>query len=100
MQVLTKRALREFGLQHPDIADEVLAWFNAVEAADWSSGAEVRAFDSRADYVGGDRWVFNLRGNRYRLVVRIFSRPSKFMCVSSVPTPTTAVLPTLRRFSQ
>jgi mRNA interferase HigB len=32
----------------------------------------VRAFDRTADYVGGDRWVFNLRRNRYRLVVRIF----------------------------
>ena len=72
MQVFTKRALREFGLRYPDAAQEILDWFEAVEAADWANGAAVRAFDSRADYVGGDRWVFNLRGNRYRLVVRIF----------------------------
>ena len=72
MQVLTKRVLREFGLRHPDVADEVLTWFDAVEMAEWTNGADVRAFDSRADYVGGDRWVFNLRRNRYRLVVRIF----------------------------
>lgn len=72
MQVLTKRALREFGLAYPEVADEILAWFTAVEAADWANGAAVRAFDRTADYVGGDRWVFNLRRNRYRLVVRIF----------------------------
>ena len=72
MQVFTKRALREFGLRHPDAAQEVLDWFEATEAADWATGAAVRAFDRQADYVGGDRWVFNLRGNRYRLVVRIF----------------------------
>lgn len=72
MQVLTKRALRESGLRYPDVAQEILDWFTAVEAADWANGAAVRAFDGKADYVGGDRWVFNLRHNRYRLVVRIF----------------------------
>jgi len=60
MQIFTKRALREFGVLHPDVA------------ADWENGAAVRAFDCTAAYVGGDRWVFNLRRNRYRLVVRIF----------------------------
>ena len=72
MQVLTKRALREFGLLHPDVAADILDWFDAVEAANWENGAAVQAFDRSADYVGGDRWVFNLRRNRYRLVVRIF----------------------------
>jgi mRNA interferase HigB len=72
MQVLTKRVLREFGLLHPDTAADILDWFDAAEAANWENGAAVRAFDRTADYVGGDRWVFNLRRNRYRLVVRIF----------------------------
>ena len=44
MQVFTKRALREFGLRHPDAAQEVLDWFEATEAADWATGAAVRAF--------------------------------------------------------
>jgi len=72
MQVFTKRVLREFGLRHSDAAQEILDWFDAVEAADWATGAAVRAFDGSVDYVGGDRWVFNIRRNRYRLVVRIF----------------------------
>ena len=99
MQVFTKRALREFGLRYPDAAQEILDWFEAVEAADWANGAAVRAFDGRADYVGGDRWVFNLRGNRYRLVVRIFFPPGKFTCALLVPTPSTTVLLTLPLFN-
>ncbi len=47
MQVFTKRVLREFGFQHPDVAEEILDWFTAVEAADWANGAAIRAFDSR-----------------------------------------------------
>lgn len=72
MQVLTKRVLREFGILHPGVAADILNWFDAAEAADWENGAAVRAFDRTADYVGGDRRVFNLCRNRYRLVVRIF----------------------------
>jgi mRNA interferase HigB len=85
MQVLTKRALREFGLLHPDVAADILDWFDAVEAADWDNGAAVRAFDRTADYVEGDRWVFNLRRNRYRLVVRIFF-PARQVYVRSIGT--------------
>lgn len=72
MQVLTKRALREFGLLHPDVAADILDWFDAVEAADWENGAAVRSKARTVDYVESDRWVFNLRRHRYRLVARIF----------------------------
>jgi mRNA interferase HigB len=51
-----------------DVAADILDLFDAVKAADWRNGAAVWAFDRPADYVGGDRRVFN----RYRLVVRIF----------------------------
>ncbi len=72
MQVFTKKRLRDYALAHPEITDEILQRFADFEAAQWETGADVRAYDSSADYVGGDRWVFNIRHNRHRLVVRIF----------------------------
>ncbi len=72
MQVLTKKILREYAIAHPETASDVLQRFADFEAAEWSNGADVRAYDASADYVGGDRWVFNIRHNRHRLVVRIF----------------------------
>ena len=40
--------------------------------ADWSSLNDVRKTFNSVDYVGNDHFVFNIRGNRYRLVVMIF----------------------------
>lgn len=72
MQVLTKKVLRDYALRHLDVSDELLQWFAKAEAADWANGAAVKQQFPDVDYVGGDRFVFNLRRNRYRLVVRIF----------------------------
>lgn len=64
--------LREFW-ERPgrgDAKNALLAWYHAVQGEDWSTPADVRAFDGRASFVG-ERVVFNIRGNRYRLVVFI-----------------------------
>jgi mRNA interferase HigB len=47
------------------------AWFQEVAKADWSSPAEVKAAYRSASIVGNDRVVFNIGGNKYRLVVRV-----------------------------
>ncbi|GGG62498.1 type II toxin-antitoxin system HigB family toxin [Hymenobacter glacieicola] len=72
MQVLAKRAFREYAAKHPAVAAELFDIYNEIVAAEWEKGADVRAWDPSADYVGGDRWVINVGRNRHRLVVRIF----------------------------
>jgi mRNA interferase HigB len=47
------------------------AWFSEALKADWKSPAEVKASYRAASIVGKDRVVFNIGGNKYRLVVRI-----------------------------
>ncbi len=85
MQILTMRMLRLFGISHADAARELREWYKDVEAQEWTTPADVKAFDPSADYVGGDRWVFNIRHNRYRLVVRIFF-PAKQVYVRFIGT--------------
>lgn len=48
-----------------------MAWFREVEAADWDTPAKVKAKYRSASIVGGSRVVFNIKGNAYRLVVKI-----------------------------
>ena len=72
MQVFTKRRIREYAAQYPAIAAELFDIYNDMLALTWEKGADVRAWDPRADYVGNDRWVINIGRNRHRLVVRIF----------------------------
>ena len=71
MRVIAKKALREFWQRHPDAERPLLAWYREAEAADWGTPAEVKARYRSASIVGSDRVVFNIKGNDYRLVVRI-----------------------------
>jgi mRNA interferase HigB len=52
-----------------DAQQPLLAWFKEVEKATWKSPAEVKRLYGSADFVGDGRVVFNIGGNKYRLVV-------------------------------
>ena len=71
MRVIAKRRLREFWERHPAARQPLLAWFQEVEREDWNTPAAVKAKYRSASILGGDRVVFNIKGNSYRLVVRI-----------------------------
>lgn len=70
MRVVARRTLREFWERHPDAENSLLAWFREVERARWTKPADVKAKYGNVSFVG-DRLVFNIKGNDYRLIVRI-----------------------------
>ena len=71
MRIIARRTLREFWTQHPDAEEPLLAWYREVEKEDWGTPAKVKEKYRSASIVGHDRAVFNIKGNNYRLVVRI-----------------------------
>ncbi len=71
MRIIAKKALREFWQQHPDAEHPLLAWYREVELEDWDTPAKVKAKYRSASIVGDNRVVFNIKGNDYRLVVKI-----------------------------
>jgi mRNA interferase HigB len=71
MIVFTPATLSQYAQTHPDVQDELLRWLRIVEAADWSSLADIRRDFNSVDYVKNDRYVFNVKGNQYRLVAMI-----------------------------
>jgi mRNA interferase HigB len=70
VRIIAKKPLREFWELHPDAEEPLLAWFREVEKADWSKPQEVKEKYRNASFVG-DRVVFNIKGNDYRLIVKI-----------------------------
>ena len=48
-----------------------LEWYKIVIQADWSNVNDVKNTFNSADYVGNERFVFNIKGNRYRIVAHI-----------------------------
>ena len=70
MRVIAKRTLRIFWEKEPRAEQPLKAWYSIATKAEWSSPAEVKATYGNASIVGNDRVVFNIGGNRFRLVVR------------------------------
>ena len=74
MVVISYRTLREFTDRHKDAEDQFNNWYKIAEMSDWSNFNEVREMFGSVDSVGNDLYVFNIRGNKYRLIVRIIFR--------------------------
>jgi mRNA interferase HigB len=71
MHVISRRPLREFAGKHPPAKTPLDAWFAEVSRAEWGSFADVKAVYRSADVVAGNRVIFNIGGNKYRLVVKV-----------------------------
>lgn len=73
MRIVSERAIREFAGRYADAAASLEHWRRVVRGAAWKSGAEVQATLPDADQVG-DKTVFNIARNRYRLIAWISFR--------------------------
>lgn len=71
MRVISKKKLREFWQRHPDSEQALKAWHAEAEAASWQDPAEIKARFRSASILKDSRVVFNICGNKYRLVVKI-----------------------------
>jgi mRNA interferase HigB len=70
MQVIAKRTLRQFWERHPQAEGPLRSWHAAVSKAVWHGPADVkRAFGANVDFVRDNRIVFDIGGNKYRVVV-------------------------------
>jgi len=69
MRIIARSTLREFWGKHRDSEAALRAWYTEAENADWSSPNDIRTRYRSADILPGDRVVFDIKGNSYRLVV-------------------------------
>lgn len=71
MRIVSHKKLKEFfetkGREDAKIPLE--RWYDVVENAEWNNFADIRSVFPSADYVGNQHYVFNIHGNKYRLVV-------------------------------
>lgn len=70
MQIIALRTLRLFWERHPQAEAPLRVWFSRVKAAEWKGPDEVKAeFGSAVDFVADNRIIFDIGGNKYRLIV-------------------------------
>lgn len=71
MRVISRKTLRDFWKRHADAEQPLRAWFHEARNAHWTSFADIKARYSSADALSGNCVVFNIKGNRYRLIVHL-----------------------------
>lgn len=70
MRIIKRGALVQFWQRYPDAKASLESWYAVVRKATWKTPAEMKAVYHNADLVGRST-VFNIAGNKYRLIARV-----------------------------
>lgn len=77
--------MRTFCEVNADSEQPLKSWFREVEVADWQTPHEVKAQYGNASVIGDSRIVFNIAGNKYRLIVK-FNYPYRIGYIRFIGT--------------
>ena len=75
MRIFTEKPLKDYAVLHPEARSAIQDWIKKVKRARWINLADIKQTFNSVDYVGNQHYVFNIKGNDYRLVVVIQFRP-------------------------
>ena len=71
MRVIARRTLREFWERHRDAERMLKAWFAEASTASWDTPQSIKARYRHASFVADNRVIFNVCGNKYRLIAHV-----------------------------
>ena len=75
MQVIAKRTLKLFWQIHPQAEVPLRTWHAIADKAEWVSPTDIKAqFGNSVDFIGDNRVIFDIGGNKYRLIVHVAYR--------------------------
>ena len=72
MKIVGRSKLQRFWRRRPEVKSLLETWCDRIENSDWDTPARVLEEHPRASIIVGNRVVFRIRGNQYRMVARIF----------------------------
>jgi len=70
LRVIAKRTLRDFWIKHADSEQQLTAWYRETEKSAFKNLNELKIEYPSASILKDNRIVFNIKGNRYRLIVK------------------------------
>ena len=71
MRVIAKKTLRDFWTKHADCEQQLKSWYHEAENGAWKNTHDIKQEYPTASIIGNNRIVFNIKGNHYRLIVKI-----------------------------
>lgn len=75
MRIVTEKKINEYSEKHPDSKTALQEWASKVKRSNWKCFADIKKTFNSVDSVGNQHYVFNIKGNNYRLVVVIQFTP-------------------------
>ncbi|MGB5700972.1 type II toxin-antitoxin system HigB family toxin [Muriicola sp.] len=70
MRVIAKRTLKDFWAKHSDCEQQLMAWYRETEKSEFKNLNELKKEYPSASILEDNRIVFNIKGNKYRLIVK------------------------------
>jgi mRNA interferase HigB len=77
MRIVTFKSIQEYAVTHPDSDMPLRSWYKHTKESEWSCFADMKQTFNSADSVGNSRFVFNIKGNDYRLVAIVIFASKK-----------------------
>lgn len=71
MRIIAKRTLRLFWEKHKDCEQQLKTWYDEASIAQWFTPKDIKVDYPSASFLLDNRVVFNIKGNSYRLIVKI-----------------------------
>ncbi len=71
MRVIAKKTLRDFWKKHADSEQSLKTWYHEAEKSKWKNFNDIKKEYPSASILQNNRVCFNIKGNNYRLIVRI-----------------------------
>jgi mRNA interferase HigB len=71
LRIISKKILREFWEKHSDSQQQLKSWYQETSAVEWKGPKDIKKVYPSASFLVDNRVVFNIKGNKYRLIVKI-----------------------------
>ncbi len=71
MRIVTLKRLKKYSVKQNEVRFALMDWYEKVRKASWTNLTDIKKDFNSVDYVGNNRYIFNIKGNNYRVVVII-----------------------------
>ena len=71
MRIISKKTLKDFWTNHPDSEQPLRAWHAKTKLVEWKTPSDLKKDYRNASFVANKRVIFNIKGNKYRLVTAL-----------------------------
>jgi len=71
LRVIAQKIIRDFWTKHADSESQLKSWYHEAKKAHWKNPAEIKREFPSASILPDNRVVFNIKGNHYRLIVKL-----------------------------